>query len=74
MLSSELLHKEISTRLSRWLGVALTVQLAMGLLLSLGVVALFANITEEVAEGESRRFDEMVLLWSTGTLPTGSMG
>lgn len=63
MLSKELLHKEISTRLSRWLGVALTVQLALGLLLSLGVVALFANIAEEVAEGESRRFDEMVLLW-----------
>jgi undecaprenyl-diphosphatase len=63
VLSRELLHKEISTRLSRWLGVALTVQLAMGLLLSLGVIALFANIAEEVAEGESRRFDEMVLLW-----------
>ncbi len=63
VLSRELLHKEISTRLSRWLGVALTVQLAMGLLFSLGVIALFANIAEEVAEGESRRFDEMVLLW-----------
>jgi undecaprenyl-diphosphatase len=63
VLSRELLRKEISTRLSRWLGVALTVQLVLGLLLSLGVIALFANIAEEVAEGESRRFDEMVLLW-----------
>ena len=63
VLSRELLRKEISTRLSRWLGLALTVQLVLGLLLSLGVIALFANIAEEVAEGESRRFDEMVLLW-----------
>ncbi len=63
VLSRELLRKEISTRLSRWLGLALTVQLVLGLLLSLGVIALFANIAEEVAEGESRRFDETVLLW-----------
>ena len=63
MLSRELLRKEISTRLSRQLGLALTVQLVLGLLLSLGVIALFANIAEEVAEGESRRFDETVLLW-----------
>ncbi len=63
VLSKELLRKEISHRLSRWLGLALTVQLVLGLLLSLGVIALFANIAEEVAEGESRRFDKMVLLW-----------
>lgn len=63
MFSRELLRKEISTRLSRWLGLALTVQLALGLLLSLGVIALFSNIAEEVAEGESRRFDRVVLLW-----------
>jgi undecaprenyl-diphosphatase len=63
VLSRELLRKEISTRLSRWLGLALTVQLVLGLLLSLGVIALFANIAEEVAEGESSRFDETVLLW-----------
>ncbi len=63
VLSKELLRKEISPRLSRWLGLALTVQLALGLLLSLGIIALFANIAEEVAEGESRRFDETVLLW-----------
>ena len=63
MLSRDLLRKEISTRLSRWLGLALTVQLVLGLLLSLGVIALFANIAEEVAEGESSRFDETVLLW-----------
>lgn len=63
MLSRELLRKEISTRLSQRLGLALTVQLALGLLLSLGVIALFAKIVEDVVEGESRRFDETVLLW-----------
>lgn len=63
MLSRDVFRKEISTRLSRWLGLALTVQLVLGLLLSLGVIALFANIVEEVAEGESSRFDKMVLLW-----------
>ena len=63
VLSKELLRKEISTRLSQRLGLALTVQLALGLLLSLGVIALFAQIVDEVVEGESRRFDETVLLW-----------
>ena len=63
VLSKELLRKEISTRFSRRLGLALTVGLALGLLLSLGVIALFAKIVEDVVEGESRRFDETVLLW-----------
>ncbi len=43
--------------------MALTVELALGLLLSIGVITLFAEIVEEVVEGESRRFDEVVLLW-----------
>ncbi|MDQ3284510.1 MAG: phosphatase PAP2 family protein [Actinomycetota bacterium] len=63
MFSRKLLRKEISTRLSRWLGVVLTVQVALGLLLSLGVIVLFANLAEEVAEGDSSRFDDTVLLW-----------
>jgi undecaprenyl-diphosphatase len=69
MLSKELLRKEISTRLSRRLGLALTVELALGLLLSLGVIALFAQIVDEVVEGESRRFDETVLLWINASFP-----
>ena len=69
MLSKELLRKEISTRLSRRLGLVLTVELALGLLLSLGVIALFAQIVDEVVEGESRRFDEMVLLWINANFP-----
>lgn len=63
MFSKELLRKEISPRVSRRLGLTMTVGLAAGLLLSLGVIALFANIVEEVAEGESRRFDETILLF-----------
>ena len=69
MLSRELLQKEISTRLSRWLGLTLTVGLAVGLLLSVGVIALFAKIVEDVVEGESRRFDETILLFIHGYTP-----
>lgn len=63
MLSKELLRKEISTRISRRLGLTMTVGLAAGLLLSLGVIAIFAKIVEDVVEGESRRFDETILLF-----------
>lgn len=63
MWSKELLRREISTRLSDRLGLTLTIGLALGLLLSLGVIYLFAQITEEVAEGDTRRFDILTLLW-----------
>ena len=69
MLRRELLRKEVSRRLSRRLGLTITVELAAGLLLSLGVIALFAKIVEDVVEGESRRFDETVLLWINANLP-----
>ena len=62
MLRKEFRRKEISRRLSRRLGFVLTVELAAGLLLSIGVIALFAEVVEEVVEGESRRFDETTLL------------
>jgi undecaprenyl-diphosphatase len=70
MLRREFLRREISSRLSRRLGFALTVQLAVGLALSLGVIALFAQIVDEVfVEDETRRFDEAVLLWIQGHSP-----
>jgi undecaprenyl-diphosphatase len=69
MLRREFFRKEISHRLSRRLGFVLTVELVLGLLLSLGVIALFAQIVDEVVEGESRRFDEAVLLWIHGHSP-----
>ncbi len=70
MLNKDLLRKEINQGISRRLGLTLTVQLLSGLLLSLGVIALFAKIVEDVVEGESRRFDETVLLWIHTNSPT----
>ena len=55
--------RELGHHLVRWLGQTLTVGLALGLLLALGVILLFAKIAEDVAEGESRSFDTAVLLW-----------
>ena len=63
MSNKGVLQKEISHRLSRRLGLTLTVGLAAGLLFSLGVIAFFSQIVDEVVEGESRRLDEAVLLW-----------
>jgi undecaprenyl-diphosphatase len=70
MVRRELLNKEISRRLSRRLGLTITVGLAVGLLLSLGVIALFAKIVEDVVESESRWFDETVLFWINDNLPS----
>jgi undecaprenyl-diphosphatase len=69
MLRRELLRKEVSRRLSRRLGFVLTVELVLGLLLSVGVIWLFAQIVEEVVDGESRWFDEAVLLWINDNFP-----
>ena len=69
MLRREFFRREISPRLSRRLGFVLTVELVVGLLLSLVVIAVFAQIVDEVVEGESRRFDEAVLLWIHGHSP-----
>jgi undecaprenyl-diphosphatase len=41
----------------------------MGLAVSAFVVWAFAEITEEVVEGESRRFDRAVLLWIGANVP-----
>ena len=63
MLRKKFMGREVGHHLSRWLGQTITVGLALGLLLSLGVILLFAEIAEDVAEGESRGFDTAVLLW-----------
>lgn len=63
MIRKEILRREVSHHLSRRLGLTLTVGLVLGFLLSLGIILLFAKITEDVAEGESRAFDTAVLLW-----------
>lgn len=69
MLRKELLRKEVSRRLSCRLGLTITVELVLGLLLSVGVIWLFAQIVEEVIDGESRRFDEAALLWINDNFP-----
>ena len=69
MLRREFLRKEINRRLSRRLGVTLTIELVLGFLLSTGVIVLFAKIVEDVVEGESRRFDNAVLLWIHANSP-----
>ncbi len=51
------------------LTVAAAVWLALGLAASAFVVWGFAEITEEVIEGESRAFDRAVLLWIEANVP-----
>ncbi len=51
------------------LTLAAAVWLAVGLASSVFVVWAFAELTEEVIEGESRRFDRAVLLWIGSNFP-----
>ncbi|MGI8911935.1 MAG: phosphatase PAP2 family protein [Rubrobacteraceae bacterium] len=64
-----LLSRETFQRLSRHLTLASAIWLAVTLALSFFVIWAFAEITEEVIEGESRRFDRAVLLWIHANLP-----
>lgn len=70
MSNKGVLQKEISHSLSRRLGLTLTVGLVAGLLLSLGLILLFAKIVEDVVGGESHRFDETGLLLIYANSPT----
>ncbi len=56
-------------RLKGRLTAAAVVWLAAGLSVSAFVVWAFAELAEEVAEGESRRFDRAVLLWIDSNVP-----
>ena len=51
------------------LTLAAAVWLGVGLASSIFVVWAFAEVTEEVIEGESRRFDRAVLLWIGANVP-----
>src|SRR5215212_1627245 len=57
----------------RWLANRLTlvaaVWLAAGLALSASVIWAFVELADEVVEGESRAFDDAVLLWIHSTFP-----
>jgi undecaprenyl-diphosphatase len=65
--------RKIAVELHKWiegrLGPILTVELVAGLLLSVGVVVAFAELSEEVVEGETHRVDRMALLWMNANLP-----
>ena len=69
MLRRKIMGRELGHHLARWLGQTLTAGLAIGFLLSLGVILLFAKIAEDVIEGESRSFDTAVLLWIDAHAP-----
>ncbi len=56
-------RQEIIQALVNRLSVAAAVWLSVGLGVSAFVVWAFAELAEEVIEGESRRFDRAVLLW-----------
>jgi len=62
-------RQEIFQALANRLSVAAAVWLAMGLGVSALVVWAFAELADEVIEGESRAFDRAVLLWIHNHLP-----
>src|SRR5918998_3377651 len=62
-LLATLLESQTVKKLSNRLTVAAAVWLAGALAFSIFVVWACAGLTEEVLEGDSRRFDRAVLLW-----------
>src|SRR5215207_8880175 len=56
-------RREMVRALANRLSVAAAVWLAAGLAVSAFVVWAFAELADEVVEGESRRFDRAVLVW-----------
>lgn len=59
----------IVRELSRRLLLAVTFELVFGLLISLGALWGFAELSGEVFEGETSRLDTAVLLWVDSTFP-----
>jgi len=62
-LLETILESQTVKKLSDRLTVAAAVWLAVTLAFSVFVVWAFAGLTEEILEGDSRRFDRAVLLW-----------
>jgi undecaprenyl-diphosphatase len=60
---------EVVRKIANRLTVAAAVWLAAGLAVSAFVVWAFAEVADEVVEGESRRFDRAVLLWIDAHFP-----
>ncbi len=62
-LFETVLESQTVSKLANRLTLAAAVWLAIALAFSVFVVWAFAGLTEEVMEGDSRRFDRAVLLW-----------
>jgi undecaprenyl-diphosphatase len=62
-------RREILRWIADRLTVAAAVWLAVGLAVSAFVIWAFAEVVDEVVEGESRRFDRAVLLWINAHSP-----
>ncbi|HEX2728530.1 MAG TPA: phosphatase PAP2 family protein [Rubrobacteraceae bacterium] len=62
-------NRGLLRKISERLPLTVALWLVAGLLVSAAVISLFAKITEDVVEGESRRFDRAVLLWIHATFP-----
>lgn len=68
--------RRLTGGLASRLTLAAALWLILGLGISTGVIWAFAGIAEEVAEGDTRAFDEAVLLWIHAAFPAwldGSM-
>ena len=63
------MREEVRRALADRRTLAAVVRLVVGLAASVFVVWAFAEVTEEVIEGESRAFDRAVLLWIEGNVP-----
>ena len=66
-------RRTVSAGLREWferrLGLVLAAELAAGLLIFVVATISFVEIAEEVVEGDTRRFDEALLLWINAHSP-----
>lgn len=62
-------YKGIFQRLSCRLLLIVSFELVVGLFISLGTLLVFAGLSGEVSEGETRRFDTTILSWIHSTFP-----
>lgn len=60
---------ELQRRIALRPALALALELALGLALSASLLWAFAEFSDEVLEGESRRFDRAALLWVANSTP-----
>lgn len=59
----------ITGKISRYLPLAITFELVVGLSISVGALWVFAELAEEVLEGETQRLDTALLAWIHSAFP-----